>query len=345
MSRRQAMRAGEQAAALRQVSEALRSGLSLREAAAVLAKIRPDSAGGASLARWASAAAQGAPLSSALAGEDLGESALALVRHGEETQSLPDALDVIAKDLEYRSVVRNAMKGALAWPVMTLAVLFLVVSITAIFVIPAFKDLYRGFGADLPAPTLIVIAISDFFVVWWLAIAAVIGAGAWVLTRPKLRERARAPFDRFAMRMPYLRDYLRAVFVVRLSQVVALTQHPDLFAHSIDYLRSTAGNARLSDVATALQAQLRSGRGIVDALWAVEDVPSSLSAAVEIGERSGKLGPTLERLAATLEFTAARSLVRFQQVMTIVMYASLAVIVGFVVVAMYLPIFKLGQAI
>ena len=150
MNWKQAAQASEQAMALRQLSDALRSGLPLVEAAAVLAKCRADDAGGTSLGKWAAATAQGAPLSTSLADEGFGDAALALVRHGEETGGLADALDVIAKDLEYRSLVRNAMRGALAWPLTSVVVLGFVISVTAIFVIPVFKDLFSSFGADLP---------------------------------------------------------------------------------------------------------------------------------------------------------------------------------------------------
>lgn len=345
MTRKQAAQSAIQAMALRQLSDALRSGLPVTEAVAVLAKRRPDDVGGPSPGKWAAASAQGVPLSRSLADEGFGDAALALVRQGEETDSLADALDVIAKDLEYRSLARNAMQGALAWPLTSVAVLAVVIAMTALFVIPVFKDLFRSFGADLPAPTLIVVAVSDFVVTWWLAFAAVAALVAWMLTRSKSRERWRAPLERLAMRVPYLQDYLRAVFVVRLVHLVALTAQPALLGRGVEYLRSTAGNAHLAGIAAELAADLRAGRALVDSLWTVRGIPSNVAAAVEIGTLSNKLAPAMERLAATQEFTAALSLVRFQQVTTIALYATLAVIVGFTVIAVYLPIFRLGQAI
>ena len=348
--RRKGLKVRELSVVFRQLADALQGGLSLRDAAAILAKIsrgeREESK--ALLQRWIEVLEKGSPMSAALALDPklFPPETVSMVRDAEQREALPDVLAMVAKDLEFRAELSTGMQGVMAWPAFAAGFLVLILMITMIFVIPTYKDLFKSFGADLPGPTIALIWLSDFVASYfYLVFLAAIAAVVYGFVRGF--SLARLPWlDDVAIRLPFLRDYLRHTFTVRLAQVLALAGRERVpVGPALAYLRATAGNRNLGAVARSLEAHLADGKDLVGALWDAPLVPRELAAAVEISLRGGNVAGAMDRVAAFSEAEAARSLLGFQQAVMFAMYVAIGAVVGLVVIAMYLPIFKMGSAI
>lgn len=332
----------------RQLAAAQRGGLALQDALAILAKDHELGRGEAALLDALGAQlSAGQPLSSALEsrGGIFAAETVALLRAAEAQQALPAALDLLAADYEARALQSAAVRGALAWPATIAIVLALLVTLVMVFVVPMFKQTFASFGADLPALTLVLLALGDAFAQFWYVVLALIVVVV-VLAWRGVALPGRAWLDRGLLRLPFVRPYLLKSFVARVSRALGAAAESRLpLPPALAYLRATAGNRGLTDSAAALEAQVRAGKGLAAAVRESPPLPGQLAVALELGERSNNLGPALRQLVAFSEGDAARSLVRLQQATLIAIYLCLGLLVAFVVVALYLPIFGLGAAV
>ncbi|MGQ0547469.1 MAG: type II secretion system F family protein [Betaproteobacteria bacterium] len=332
---------------LRQLAHAERGGLPLQDALAILAKDRElkpaqvqllsDLAGELSAGRELSAALEAHP-------SHLPAEAVALIRSAEAEKARPAALDLVAADYEAHALEGAALRGALAWPAIIAAVLLVLTVMVMSFVVPAFKQVFASFGADLPASTLTLIAISDSVAQFWYLWVALIAVAVFLAARRILP--GRAWLDPLALRLPFVRPYLLTSFAARVGRALAAAAEGRLPpAPAFAYLRATTANRRLAGAAGALEAQLRSGKALSAAVRDSPDMPGQLAVAVELGERSNRLGPALRQVVAMGEGDAARSLMRLQQATLVALYLCLGILVAFVLLALYLPIFHLGAAV
>ena len=347
--KRNRLAAGLVAVVLRQLADALRAGLSLGDTLAILGKDTDlEKRHRQFIAHLAGHVASGGLLSQALAEYELTfpPEAITLVRSGEDGGTLRSALDLVATDFELRRIHQVGVKGALAWPITILVVLAMMVGLIMIFVIPAFKDVFSAFGADLPTPTLLVMGLSDLFVKYWYVLAALVVA-AVVAFRSAGRRMARiAAFDAAMMRIPFLRSHLIKTFVSRLSHILAHALEGELnVAAAVAYLRATAGNLELAGLARELESQLASGKDLVSAVRDTPRLPGQLAVAVELGAKAYDPVVALRQVVAFSEGEARRSLVRLQQALLVSTYIATGIIVGGTVIALYLPIFRMGQAV
>ncbi len=330
----------------RQLAAAQRGGLALGDALAILAK-DPDLGREmvALLADLGSQLAAGRPLSGALESAGFAPEAAELIRAAEADNALAAALELLATDYEQRALQRAALRGALAWPAAIAAVLVLLVAMVMLFVVPAVKHVFASFGADLPGATLLLMAVSDAFAeYWYLAVAIVVAVV--IVVRRGAGIPGRAWLDRVLLRLPFLRSYLVKSFVARVSRTLGTAAESRLpLPAALAYLRATSGNRSLAETTAALETGLRAGKGLAAAVRESVRLPGQLAVALEIGERTNSLGPTLLQLVAFSEGDAARSLMRLQQAGLIATYLCLGLIVAYVVIALYLPIFMLGAAV
>jgi type IV pilus assembly protein PilC len=332
---------------LRQLAHAERGGLPLHDALAILAtnrELRPAQA--RAMAELGGELSAGRELSVALEAHpsDLPAEALALIRSAEAEKARPAALDLVAADYEAHALQRAALRGALAWPLIIATVLLVLTAAVLIVVVPAFKEAFGSFGADLPGMTLMLIAVADSVVGFWYVWVALIAVGVFYASRSGLP--GRAWLDPLALRMPFVRPYLLTSFAARVGRALAAANEGRLpLAPALAYLRATTANRRLAGVAGALEAQLRAGKGLSAAVRESPDMPGELAVAVELGERSNRLGPALRQVVAMGEGDAARSLMRLQQATLVTLYLCLGILVAFVLLALYLPIFHLGAAV
>lgn len=332
---------------LRQLAQAERGGLPLHDALAILARDRELGAAQARLiAELRAALAAGGTLSAALEAHPASfpPEAVALIRSAETEKSLPEALELIAADYEAHALQRAALRGAFAWPLIIAAVLAVLVAAVVIFVVPAFKEVFASFGADLPATTLMLVAIADAVAAYWYVWAALAVVVVFYAVRREMP--GRAWMDPLLLRLPFVRPYLVKSFAARVGRTLAAAAEGRLpLAPALAYLRATAGNRRLADSALALEAQLRAGKELSAAVRESPGMPGPLAVALELGARSNSLGPALRQVVAIGEGDAARSLMRLQQATLVALYLCLGILVAFVLLALYLPIFGLGAAV
>ena len=334
---------------MRQLSDALGAGLSLGDTLTILGKDTDLEKRHRQLVAYlGDQVAKGGALSSAFAQypATFPPEAVALVRAGEVSGTLAQSLDLVAVDFELRNAHGVGLRGALAWPAAILTVLVVVIGVIMIFVIPSFKVVFASFGAELPAPTLVVIAVSEVFVRYWWVLPALFAVSLLVRKTTGIGLRESGVLDAGIMRIPFVRAHLIKTFVSRLSHILAHAIEGRLdVGPAITYLRATAGNRKLSAIAGALEAQLATGKDLVSAMRDTPRLPGQIAVALELGAKASSPGLGLRQVAAFCEDEALRSLVRLQQAIFVFVYICAGIVVGGTVIAMYLPIFQLGAVV
>lgn len=268
---------------------------------------------------------------------------VALVRDAEAQGQLAEVLDTLAGEQNDLAQGGSAVRTALLWPSALLFFALVTVTIIMIFVVPAFREIFRTFGADLPTPTLILIELSDFFVsYWWL-----IGGALAVLVVAQ-RRKLLPPFwglqmERLALAIPFLRNYVMRAFGARLIRWFALcSKTPALFEPALRHLNAAVNWQVLQGVTAELALRLASGQSLGQALDRLPPLPRRVGLQVRLGEKTGNLDSALAQAMETAEIELAHALLRFERGMFLSAYLTIGVFVGFVVIALYLPIFKLG---
>lgn len=332
----------QQAAAL------LASGAGAGEALATLQHDLDDPSLEALVGALAGDVAGGSSVSDAFARHPqlFGPELVQLVRTGEREDRLAVVLAAIAASLEPREVVRRNRKRMLVIPLAMLVVLFVIISVIMIFVIPAFKSVYASFGADLPGPTLVLLAVSDFAVdYWWAVVIAAVGAYFGFRRLRRSRDYG-LTFDRLLLKLPTGAAVIRLFFLAEVCSTLAAACRSSLpLAPTVGFLRAAARNRELERVLSLVEQALLRGTGLVAALRESGGFPARLIKMLEIGERSGKLADTFAQASEMYGKEASQALFAFEEQMTLAIYLILGIVVGVTIIGLYLPIFKLGAAV
>jgi type IV pilus assembly protein PilC len=270
-----------------------------------------------------------------------------LVGAGEQAGILDSLLDRLATYKEKTQAIKGKIKSALFYPIAIIAVAFIITAIIMIFVIPAFKQVFASFGADLPGPTLVVMAISDFFVKFWYLIFSIVGGSIYAFLYAWKRSLAVQIFmDKVMIRMPVFGDLVRKATVARWTRTLAT-----MFAAGVplvEALESVAGAAGHYEyfVATKkIQSEVATGSSLVVSMQNVELFPNMVLQMVAIGEEAGSLDGMLSKVADFFEAEVDDAVDALSSLMEPVIMVVLGTLIGGMVVAMYLPIFKMGQAV
>ena len=270
-----------------------------------------------------------------------------LVGAGEQAGILDSLLDRLATYKEKTQAIKSKIKSALFYPIAIIAVAFIITAIIMIFVIPAFKQVFASFGADLPGPTLVVMAISDFFVKFWYLIFSIVGGSIYAFLYAWKRSLAVQIFmDKVMIRMPVFGDLVRKATVARWTRTLAT-----MFAAGVplvEALESVAGAAGHYEyfVATKkIQSEVATGSSLVVSMQNVELFPNMVLQMVAIGEEAGSLDGMLSKVADFFEAEVDDAVDALSSLMEPVIMVVLGTLIGGMVVAMYLPIFKMGQAV
>ncbi|MCX7945465.1 MAG: type II secretion system F family protein [Hydrogenophilus sp.] len=293
--------------------------------------------------------AQGNPLSSAFSRfpEHFDRLYVALVAAGEHAGILDRLLERLATHQEKILAIQGKIRSALFYPTAVIVVAILVVALMMIFVIPQFKEIFASFGADLPLPTLVVIALSEFFVAWWWAIllavtAAVILFLSLYRRSPALRDRV----DHLLLRLPVVGLILTKAAIARWARTLAT-----MFAAGVPLnealvsVAAAAGNARYRDATRTVEQQIVQGVSLAVAMTETGVFPPMAAQMVSIGEESGQLDTMLTKVAEYYEREVDEAVASLSQLLEPVILVFLGVVIGGIVVAMYLPIFKMGEAV
>jgi type IV pilus assembly protein PilC len=270
-----------------------------------------------------------------------------LVGAGEAAGILDTLLDRLATYKEKILAIKGKIKSALFYPVAVLVVAMVVVAVIMIFVIPVFKDLFKGFGADLPLPTLIVMGMSDFMVAnWWWLIGGLVG-GVWFFFYTWKRSTAmQRVMDRLFLRIPIFGDVIRKASIARWCRTLSTMFAAGVpLVESLDSVAGAAGNYVYYEATKKIQNEVSTGTGLTVAMTNVGVFPNMVLQMVAIGEESGSLDAMLSKVADFFEQEVDEAVDSLSSLLEPMIMVVLGVLIGGIVVAMYLPIFKLGQAV
>jgi type IV pilus assembly protein PilC len=270
-----------------------------------------------------------------------------LVAAGEAAGILDSLLDRLATYKEKILAIKSKIKSALFYPVSIIVVAFIITAVIMIFVIPAFKDLFSSFGADLPGPTLFVMAVSDVFVTYWWLIFGSLGGGLWFFFYTwKRSAKMQAAMDRLALKMPVFGDVIRKATMARWARTLATMFAAGVpLVEALDSVGGASGNWVYMNATKKIQQEVSTGTSLTVAMTNVNVFPNMVIQMVSIGEESGSLDGMLGKVADYFEREVDDAVEALSSLMEPMIMVVLGVLIGGMVIAMYLPIFKMGQAV
>ena len=270
-----------------------------------------------------------------------------LVGAGEAAGILDSLLERLATYQEKTLAIKNKIKGALMYPVSIIAIAFIITAVIMIFVIPAFKELFSSFGADLPAPTLIMMNISDFFVEYWWAIFSIIGGGLYTFFYFwKRNKKVQDVMDRLMLKLPIFGSVIRKASIARWARTLATMFAAGVpLVDALNSVAGAAGNVVYFDATKAIQREVTQGGALTSAMENTKVFPSMVLQMVAIGEEAGSLDGMLTKVADFFEAEVDDAVAALASLMEPIIMVVLGTLIGGMVVAMYLPIFKMGQAV
>lgn len=270
-----------------------------------------------------------------------------LVAAGEQAGILEDLLTRLAIYKEKTLAIKGKIKSAMFYPVSILAVAFIVTAVIMIWVIPAFKEVFKSFGADLPAPTLMVMAMSDFFVANWYIIFGGLFAGLYLFFQSWRRSaKMQRTMDTLLLKVPVFGDVIRKATVARWTRTLATMFAAGVpLVESLDSVGGASGNAVYVDATKKIQTEVSTGTSLTVAMQNAGVFPNMVTQMVSIGEESGALDQMLGKVADFYEAEVDEAVESLSSLMEPMIMVILGTLIGGLVVAMYLPIFKLGSAV
>jgi len=270
-----------------------------------------------------------------------------LVEAGEAAGILDDLLDRLASYMEKTEAIKSKVKSALMYPAAVIVVAFVVVVVIMIFVIPAFKEVFSSFGADLPAPTLLVIAISEFFVAYWWIVFGALGGGFYFFMQAwKRNVKVQRVMDRALLKMPIFGTLVEKSTVARWTRTLSTMFAAGVpLVEALDSVGGASGNSLYADATAQIQREVSTGTSLTMAMNNARIFPSMVLQMTSIGEESGSLDHMLGKAADFYEQEVDDMVAGLSSLMEPIIIVVLGVIIGGIVVAMYLPIFQLGQVV
>ncbi len=270
-----------------------------------------------------------------------------LVEAGEQAGILDSLLDRIATYKEKILAIKSKIKAALFYPAAVMVVATLVVSVMMLFVIPEFKSVFSGFGADLPAPTLIVVAMSDFFVDYWyivlgIPVLAIVAIG-WLYRRSPAMQ---IVVDRTVLKLPVIGAIIRKATVARWTRTLSTMFAAGVpLVEALDSVGGASGNHVYLTATRQIQSDVSTGTSLTVSMQNVGVFPTMVVQMVSIGEESGQLDAMLGKVADFFEQEVDDAVAGLSQLLEPIIMVFLGTVIGGLVVAMYLPIFKLGSIV
>ena len=270
-----------------------------------------------------------------------------LVAAGEQAGILDTLLDRLATYQEKILAIKGKIKSALFYPISIIVVAMVVTAVIMIFVIPVFKDLFKGFGAELPGPTLFVMNISDWMIGnwWWLFPGMFLGGWFFMYSFKRSVTMQRA-VDRMILRVPVFGDVIRKACIARWCRTLSTMFAAGVpLVESLDSVAGASGNYVYYEATKKVQAEVSTGTGLTVAMTNAQVFPSMVLQMCAIGEESGALDAMLSKVADFFEAEVDEAVDSLASLMEPMIMVVLGGLIGGIVVAMYLPIFKMGQAI
>jgi type IV pilus assembly protein PilC len=270
-----------------------------------------------------------------------------LVEAGEAAGILEQLLDRLAVYMEKTEAIKSKIKSALMYPTSVVVVAFVVVAVIMIFVIPAFKEVFTSFGADLPAPTLFVMAISEFFVAYWWLIFGSVGGGVYFFMQAwKRNEKVQRVMDRLLLKMPVFGALIEKSCIARWTRTLSTMFAAGVpLVEALDSVGGASGNSLYEDATRKIQQEVSTGTSLTAAMGNANLFPTMVLQMCAIGEESGSVDHMLGKAADFYEAEVDEMVAGLSSLMEPIIIVFLGGLIGGIVVSMYLPIFKLGQVV
>lgn len=270
-----------------------------------------------------------------------------LVEAGEAAGILEALLDRLAVYMEKTEAIKSKIKSALMYPASVVVVAFVVVAVIMIFVIPAFKEVFTSFGADLPAPTLFVMAISEVFVAyWWLIFGGIGGFVYFFLQAWKRSEKMQKVMDRLLLKMPVFGALIEKSCIARWTRTLSTMFAAGVpLVEALDSVGGASGNSLYADATVKIQQEVSTGTSLTAAMGNANLFPTMVLQMCAIGEESGSVDHMLGKAADFYEAEVDEMVAGLSSLMEPIIIVFLGTLIGGIVVSMYLPIFKLGQVV
>jgi type IV pilus assembly protein PilC len=270
-----------------------------------------------------------------------------LVEAGEAAGILEQLLDRLAVYMEKTEAIKSKIKSALMYPASVVVVAFVVVAVIMIFVIPAFKSVFSSFGADLPAPTLFVIAMSEFFVAyWWLIFGGIFGGAYFFMQAWRRSEKMQMFMDRLLLKVPVFGALVEKSVIARWTRTLSTMFAAGVpLVEALDSVGGASGNMVYAQATEKIQQEVSTGTSLTAAMGNANLFPSMVLQMSAIGEESGSLDHMLGKAADFYEAEVDDMVAGLSSLMEPIIIVFLGTLIGGIVVSMYLPIFKLGQVV
>lgn len=270
-----------------------------------------------------------------------------LVNAGESAGILDTLLDKIATYKEKTEALKSKIKKAMFYPIAVIVVAFIVTTILLLFVIPQFQEMFSGFGADLPAMTLMVVALSQFFQDYWWMIFGGIGAAIYAFMQGKRRSRAFRDFlDRLSLKMPVFGDILNKAALARFARTLATMFTAGVpLVEAMTTVAGASGNVVYEEAILRIRDDISTGSPLNQSMQQTGLFPNMVVQMVAIGEEAGSVDSMLAKVADFYEQEVDDAVDGLSSLLEPIIMAFLGVVIGGLVIAMYLPIFKMGQVV
>lgn len=270
-----------------------------------------------------------------------------LVEAGEQAGILDQLLDRLATYKEKTQAIKAKIKSALFYPTAVIVVAFIVTAVIMIFVVPQFKKVFTSFGADLPGPTLFVMAISDYFVQYWYLIFGILGGGLYAFFYVwKRSEKMQMTMDRLSLRLPIFGEVLRKAALARWTRTLSTMFAAGVpLVEALDSVGGAAGNYVYKEATRQIKTDVSTGTSLTVAMQNAGVFPNMAIQMISIGEESGQIDTMSGKVADFYEAEVDEAVSRLSSLMEPMIMVVLGVVIGGIIVAMYLPIFKLGAVV
>ncbi len=272
---------------------------------------------------------------------------IAMVEAGEAAGILDKVLDRVAVQIEKEMKIKRRVKGAMIYPTLVLCFAFLVLAGMLMFLVPIFEDIFKDLGGDLPMLTKVVVTMSDILKGYWFVIFPLIGGSIWGFRRWKKTAAGRQVWDRFKLGLPAgIGPVVLKVTMARFSRTLAT-----LVAAGVDIIKAleisgqTAGNWVIEAALADVRAKVHQGVPIAQPLIEDPVFPPLVSQMVKVGEETGELEKMLDKIADFYEDEVDASIQALTSIVEPLMMIGVGIVVGIIIIAMYMPMFKLLQLV
>jgi type IV pilus assembly protein PilC len=269
-----------------------------------------------------------------------------LVAAGEIGGVLDTVLNRLAVYMEKNEALKNKVKSAMTYPIIVLCVAFGVVAVLMLFVIPTFQDMFTQFGSSLPGPTQLVVDLSHFFRNYWYLIFGVIILLIIALKWARKQEKGRYYTDKLALKLPIFGTLIQKVAVAKFTRTLGTMISSGVpIMDGLDITSKTAGNVIVENAIRAVRSAISEGRSMAEPLEQTGIFPGMVVQMISVGEATGAMDQMLSKIADFYDEEVDTAVEALTSALEPMLMVFLGGIIGFVVVAMYLPIFKMAGSV